>query len=167
MSDAFLSEIKIVSFNYAPRGFATCGGQVLPIQQNLALFSLLGTVYGGNGSTTFALPNLVGRVPIHVSPTHPLGQPGGEIAHTLTGGEMATHFHWLQAASVSGDTPLPAGNKLADSPSHLYAKPGGTPTNLNPSSVSMVGGNGAHENMQPYLVLNMVICLQGTFPSRN
>lgn len=167
MSDAFLSEIKIVSFNFAPRGWAACGGQLLPIQQNLALFSLIGTVYGGNGSTTFGLPNLMGRAPMHVGNGHALGESGGEVAHTLTGGEMATHFHWLQVTSVGGDTPLPATNKLADSPSHLYANPGGTPTNLNTSSVSLVGGNGAHENMQPYLVLNMVICLQGVFPTKN
>ena len=167
MSDAFISEIRIVSFNFAPKSWAMANGAVLSINQNLALFSLMGTQFGGNGSTTFALPNFQGRVGLHAGNGHTVGQAGGEVGHTLTTGEMPQHFHWLQAASVAGDTPLPATNKLADSPSHLYNKPGGTPTSLHPSSVSTVGGNGPHENMQPYLVVAFIVCLQGTFPSRN
>lgn len=167
MSDAFIGEIRIVSFNFAPRYWAMCNGQTLNIQQNLAMFSLLGTTFGGNGSTTFALPDLRGRVPIHVGAGHTLGEPGGEAAHTLRPTEMARHFHYLQAAFVTGDTPLPGGNKLADSPSQLYAKPGGTPTALLPASVTVTGGSQPHENMEPYAVLNFCIALSGAFPSKN
>ncbi len=166
MAEPFLSEIRIMSFGYAPRGWAMCNGQFLPINQNQALFSLLGTTFGGNGQTTFALPDLRGNVPIHVGSGFTLGQKGGEQAHTVTMSEMPLHTHVDQAASIDGTVVIPTGNLLARSASQLYAPP----NNLTPMSaptVSNVGGSQAHLNMQPFLVLNFCIALQGIFPSPN
>jgi len=165
MSTPFLSEIRIMSFNFAPQGWAMCNGQTLPINQNQALFSLLGTTYGGNGQTTFGLPNLQGRVPIHVGNNHVLGQQGGEQAHSVTAQEMPSHSHPLQATSANADLPAPASNVLGVV-SNAYTSPAAL-TTLHPSSVTNAGGGQPHNNMQPYLTLTFCIALQGIFPSRN
>lgn len=166
MTEPFLAEIRAFSFNFAPRGWAMCDGQLLAINQNQALFSLLGTTYGGDGRTNFALPDLRGRVPIHIGEGHVQGERAGEQSHTLAAAEMPQHTHALQAASATGDTPVAPGNLLADSPSQLYAAANAL-TALHPTSVTSSGGGQAHPNMQPYLSLNFCIALQGIFPSRN
>jgi microcystin-dependent protein len=165
MAEPFLSEIRIMSFGFAPRGWALCNGQLLPINQNQALFSLLGTTYGGNGQTNFALPNLQGRTPIHTGNGHLLGEVGGEQAHTLSISEMPTHTHLANASTANGDTNFANGNVLAAA-ANLYAAPSNL-TTLNPTSVANVGGSQAHLNMQPFLTLTFCIALQGIFPSRN
>src|SRR4051812_736579 len=151
MGTPFLAEIKIVSFNFAPRGWASCNGQLLPINQNQALFSLLGTTYGGNGQTTFALPDLRSRVPIHFDSSNSLGTKAGQEFHTLTLSEMPAHNHLWQASANSGDSPSP-GNCVLARANNLYAKAVNL-TTLHPSSVSNVGGSQAHENRQPFLAL--------------
>ena len=167
MAEPFLSEIRIMSFGFAPRSWALCNGQLLPINQNQALFSLLGTTYGGNGQTTFALPNLQGRAPLHVGNGHTLGEAGGEQAHTLTIAELPEHLHTLTASPSGGNQPVPPNNVLASSaPNPIYGVPANL-TNLNAGSVPNVGGGQAHLNMQPFLILNFCIALQGIFPSRN
>ena len=165
MSEPFLSEIRIFSFNYAPQGWAMCNGQFLPINQNQGLFSLLGTTFGGNGQTTFALPDLRARTPIHVGGGHTLGEKAGESAHTLTIAELPTHTHVLRAAEASADNNDATGRYLGSSaatyraPSALTALAAGTVTNA--------GGSQPHENRQPYLALTFGIALQGIFPSPN
>jgi len=166
MSEQFLSEIRIFSFNFPPKGWALCNGQLLPINQNQALFALLGTTYGGNGQTNFALPNLQGQTPIHDGNGHTLGETAGKSSHTLTIQELPTHLHVLSAATNDGNTPIPTGNLLAGVPAKIYADPTGL-TPLHPASVTNVGGSQPHNNMMPYLVLNFCIALQGIFPSRN
>jgi len=164
MSEPFLSEIKIVSFNFPPKGWALCNGQLLPINQNQALFALLGTTYGGNGQTNFALPNLRGRVPIHMG-SHTLGEAAGSTAVTVNIQQMPQHLHFEQAQPAPGNQ-LPAVGGLFAQASNVYR----TADNLiaiNPGSVSNVGGSQPHNNMMPYLVLNFIIALQGIFPSRN
>jgi microcystin-dependent protein len=165
MSEPFLSEIKIVSFNFAPKGWALCNGQFLPINQNQALFSLLGTTYGGNGQTTFALPNLRGRVPIHFGDGHTLGEIGGEATHTLVMNEMPQHIHFASGSGNNGDTVIPGGSVLGGG-AGLYGGAASL-TSLRPDSVTNIGGSQPHENRQPYLVLNFCIALQGIFPSQN
>ena len=164
MATPFLSEIKIMSFGFPPKGWALCDGQLLPINQNQALFSLLGTTYGGDGRVNFGLPNLDGRVPIHMGSGHTLGERGGEQSHTLSISETPTHTHPAQGSSGNGATVLPGGNMLAAYAS-LYSS-GGNPTSLIPASVGNTGGSQAHLNMQPFLVLNFSIALQGIFPSQ-
>lgn len=166
MGTPFMSEVKVISWNFAPKGWAFCNGQQLPINQNQALFSLLGTRYGGNGQTTFALPDLRGRTAIHQGQGFNEGQAGGEEFHTLAMGEMPAHEHAPQAVKEAGNTIIPGGNFLAMSDTQVYAGP----NNLTPmvtSSISNVGGSQAHENRQPFLVLNFIIALQGVFPSQN
>ena len=166
MADPFLGEIRIFSFNHAPKSWAMCNGQLLPINQNQALFSLLGTMYGGNGQTTFALPNLQGRVPMHVGGGRTQGEAGGEDAHTVSVSEMPTHAHQLSGSELTGNAPVPGGNVFASNVNALY----GPPSNLvamRPTVVSTVGGSQAHENRQPFLTLTCCIALQGIFPSRN
>lgn len=165
MAEPFLGEIRIVSFNFPPKGWALCNGQFLPINQNQGLFSLLGTTYGGNGQTTFALPDLRGRAPFHMGSGFTQGQTGGEIAHTLTISEMPAHLHFANAATSDGDVPTPAGNMLGAF-NNAYGAPAAL-TPLNAASLSNVGGSQAHNNMSPFLVLNYVIALQGIFPSQN
>jgi len=165
MAEPFLSEIRIMSFVFAPKGWALCNGQLLPINQNQALFSLLGTTYGGDGRVNFALPDLQARVPIHAGSGHTLGERGGEQAHTLSIAELPTHTHVEQASPSTGDTPNPTGAVLA-SASNVY-RAADSPTALNPASVTSVGGSQAHLNMQPFLTLSFCIALQGIFPSQN
>jgi len=165
MSEPFLSEVKIVSFNFAPRGWALCNGQLLPINQNQALFSLLGTTYGGDGRVNFALPNLQGSIPIHFGNGHDLGERGGEENHTLPNSEMAEHTHTFGASNAAPNQGLPTGNMWAsNSGAYSSASPD---SSMNPASISSAGGNQPHTNMQPYLVLNFIIALQGIFPSQN
>ena len=165
MSDPFLSEIRIMSFGYAPRGWALCNGQLLPINQNQALFSLLGTTYGGDGRVNFALPDSRGRTPIHVGNGHTLGEKGGEQAHTLTISELPMHTHVRNGTSVDADTPIPTGNLFA-TVANVYTGAQNL-TALEPSTVGNVGGSQAHLNMQPFLALTFCIALQGIFPSPN
>jgi len=165
MPTPFLGEIKIISWNFAPQGWAFCNGQFLPINQNQALFSLLGTTYGGNGQTTFALPDLRGRAPLHRG-TNILGQKGGQEAHTVTISEMPQHLHFGQASSDVGTLLVPGGNVLARRAAETYRDPINLGA-MHPSTVSNVGGSQPHNNMQPYLVLNYIIALIGVFPSRN
>jgi microcystin-dependent protein len=166
MAEPFLSEIRIMSFVFAPKGWALCNGQLLPINQNQGLFSLLGTTFGGDGRVNFALPDLRGRTPIHVGSGHTLGERGGEQAHTLSIAELPEHTHVLQASETAGNVPVPASNILALSPSNLYSAPTSL-TSLSPTSVTNTGGSQAHLNMQPFLTLSFCIALQGIFPSPN
>jgi microcystin-dependent protein len=168
MAEPFLSEIRIMSFGFPPKGWALCNGQLMPINQNQALFSLLGTTYGGNGQTNFALPDLQARTPIHLGNGHFLGGKAGEQAHTLSISELPTHAHAWNAVNV----PATSSNNnstltLAQSvQSNLYS----APTNLQvmaPNTVGNTGGSQPHVNMQPFLVLNFCIALQGIFPSQN
>jgi microcystin-dependent protein len=165
MSTPYLSEIRIMSFNYPPKGWAFCNGQLLPINQNQALFSLLGTTYGGDGRTTFGLPNLQGQTPIHMGNGYTLGQKGGEQNHTLAVAELPIHNHSLIGTQLGANTPAP-GNALLATTDNLYAAPGNL-TSLNPGSISNNGSSQPHLNMQPYLVPNFCIALQGIFPSQN
>ena len=163
-SDPFLAEMRIFSFVYAPKGWAQANGQFLPINQNQALFALLGTMYGGNGQTNFALPNLRGQVPLHRGASFGQGTAAGSTAVTITQQTMPTHVHLAQASTSNGDTNVFANNVLAAAP--IYGPPSNM-TTLEPSSVTNVGGSQPHTNVQPYLVLNVCICLQGIFPSQN
>lgn len=171
MAEPFLSEIRIFSFNFPPKGWAFCNGQLLPINQNQALFSLLGTTYGGNGQTNFALPNLRGRASIHEGSGFTLGQAGGQSAHTVTMSEMPTHTHFQNSNMCIGGNNINA--TLGDPTSNYWANNGKAQyaTNtldqvMHPSAVTNVGGSQPHNNMQPYLVLNFCIALQGIFPSQ-
>jgi microcystin-dependent protein len=170
MAEPFLSEVRIMSFVFAPKGWALCNGQLLPINQNQALFSLLGTTFGGDGRVNFALPDLRARTPIHVGSGHTLGERGGEPAHTLSIGELPTHTHVAQGTNNNATQPSPmpnsttlgyarAGNQMYGAPQNLVA--------MNPGMVANVGGSQAHLNMQPFLTLSFCIALQGIFPSPN
>jgi microcystin-dependent protein len=164
MAEPFLAEIRIFSFNFPPKGWALCNGQLLPINQNQALFSLLGTTYGGDGRVNFALPNLQGRMPVHVGNGIILGQLAGETAHTLTPSEMPAHTHTAVGSSTPANLGAPTGNLWATGNAAYNPTPN---TTMNPACVQSVGGSQAHENMSPYLVLNFCIALQGIFPSQN
>ncbi len=168
MGDPFLGEIKIIAFNFAPQGWAMCNGQFLPINQNQALFSLLGTMYGGNGQTTFALPDFRGKVPMHVGAGFIQGQTGGQYAHTVTMSEMPAHTHFVTCTNqdnTANSSFNPSGTILGPG-NNLYG-PLNAATTLSPAAVTNVGGSQAHNNMQPYTVLNFIIALIGIFPSRN
>lgn len=171
MAEPYMSEIRIFSFSFAPKGWAMCNGQLLPINQNQALFSLLGTTYGGNGQTTFALPDLRGRVPFHFDGSFSLGQAGGQEVHTLTLQEMPTHLHALaagsNASSATAGQANPVGNYLANSGKTAFSTAQQPNSQMGPGTVSNVGGSQPHENRSPYLTLNFCIALQGLFPSRN
>lgn len=172
MSEPFLAEVRIVGFNFAPRGWAFCDGQILPINQNQSLYSLLGTTYGGDGRTTFALPDLRGRTPIHVGRSdggehHSEGSKTGEETHTLSANEMPQHDHRLKASNAVGNRSNPSGSILARGPADIYGPVAGATGDMAAGTVTNVGGSQAHNNMMPYLALNYCIALQGLFPSRN
>ncbi|NEU07407.1 phage tail protein [Flavihumibacter sp. R14] len=175
----YLAEIMIVSFNFPPRGWAMCNGQFLPINQNQALFSLLGTTYGGNGQTTFALPNLRGRAPIHMGNGHDLGEAAGQTAHTVTISELPAHNHEIQKPATgfvnakakigtTANMTTPEGNYFAGNTAETKRFSNRSDSSLGNGvpTVGSVGGSQPHNNMQPYLVLNYVIALQGVFPTR-
>ncbi|MGH3711973.1 MAG: phage tail protein [Micromonosporaceae bacterium] len=165
MSDPFLSQIKIFAFDFAPRGWAQCNGQLLPINQNQALFALIGTMYGGNGQTTFALPDLRSRIPVHHGAGTSQGQRAGEETHTVTVNELPAHAHAANGRSELGTATSPVGNAWAGAPSQLYAA--APNTTMAPNNIATVGGGQPHDNMTPYLVLNVCIALVGVFPSRD
>ena len=167
MAEPFLGEIRIFSSNYVPnQGWTMCNGQLLPINQNQALFSLLGTTYGGNGQTTFALPDLRGRVPTHVGQGLTLGQSGGEQAHTLTISELPTHTHQA-IASTGGPTVATPANAFWASNTGFTPYAASANAAMSPTSLGNTGGSQPHNNMSPYLVLTFGIALIGIFPSRN
>jgi microcystin-dependent protein len=166
MAEPFLSEIRILSFVFAPKGWALCNGQLLPINQNQALFSLLGTTFGGDGRVNFALPDLRARAPIHVGRGHTLGERGGEQAHTVSIAELPQHAHTLMGSGNTGNVQQGAGNVLGVVRGRIYTDPANL-TALSPSTVTNVGGSQAHLNMQPFLTLSFAIALQGIFPSPN
>jgi microcystin-dependent protein len=166
MAEPFLGEMRIFSFSFPPKGWALCNGQLLPINQNQALFSLLGTTYGGDGRVNFALPNLQGRAPIHVGGGHPLGEKAGEQAHTLTLAEMPAHTHVASASSRPGNNVVPTGNVLASPLNQSYRAQDNSAAALHPATLGNFGGGQAHLNMQPFLTLSYCIALQGIFPSQ-
>lgn len=169
MSDPFLGEIKLWALNYAPRGWALCNGQLLPINQNQALFAILGTTYGGNGQTTFALPDLRGRSPVHVGNGVTLGQSAGEENHTVTTTEMPAHMHMVSGSSAVANQKAVTGNIWADpGDSTVMPYSNSAPnTVMHAGSMSSAGGSQPHTNMQPYLTLNFCIATMGIFPTRD
>lgn len=164
MSEPFLGEIKIISWNFPPKGWAFCNGSLLPINQNQALFSILGTTYGGDGRQTFGLPNLQGRSPMHVGNGIVLGELGGETTHTLNISETPAHTHVPVGSKTAPNVGSASGAQWAQ---RAIAYNSASNQAMNPACIGVVGGNQPHENMSPYLVLNMIIALQGIFPSPN
>ena len=175
MSEPFLAEVRMVGFNFAPRGWAFCDGQILPINQNQSLYSLLGTTYGGDGRTSFALPDLRGRTPIHVGSSngvdHREGQKSGEETHTLSAAEMPQHKHPYRGTNRPATAATPEGNVLCEVPIAVGALYSDSDPNVNQqlasSGITNTGGGQGHNNMQPYLAVNFCIALRGLFPSRN
>lgn len=165
MSEPFLGEIRLMSFNFAPRGWAMCDGQILPISQNQSLYSLLGTIYGGDGRTNFALPDLRERVPVHVGTGHALGERGGAATHALSIGEMPQHTHRVAASTATTGGSASPNNGFLGGGNNVY-RPGAGTTTFSAATVESVGGS-PHPNLQPYLVVTFCIALQGLFPSRN
>lgn len=167
MANPYLGEVRLMSFNFAPKGWAQCNGQILAINQNQALFALLGTMYGGNGVTTFALPNLQGRTAIHAGAGYVQGQLGGEAAHTLTAAEMPLHNHIVSATSSAATLGAGPNAALPAVAGHAPYRSGSTVTMaLAPQAVTSLGGSQPHNNLQPYSVINFCIALVGIFPSR-
>jgi microcystin-dependent protein len=172
--DPFVAEIRIFPFTFAPRGWAFCDGQILPISQNTALFSLLGTTYGGNGQSTFALPDIQGSAPLHVGANQPgpglstynLGQIGGSETVTLLQSEIPAHAHTLRGNATLGDTPAPAGHPMARYANAYQQTVNQNLVAMNPAALAPAGGSLPHNNMQPYLTLHFCIALQGVFPPR-
>lgn len=165
MSEPFLAEIRIVGFNFAPRGWAFCDGQILPINQNQSLYSLLGTTYGGDGRTSFGLPDMRGRTPVHVGNGHQQGQKSGEEKHTLSVAEIPSHGHDWRVNNTPGNRPIPADASLSGF-NNGYRN-GQELLNLRQETLAHGGAGQGHNNMQPYLAVNFCIALQGLFPSRN
>ena len=171
MPEPFVGEVRMFAGNFVPAGWAFCNGQLLPISQNTALFSLIGTTYGGNGQSTFALPDLRGRVPVHPGQgpglsNRVLGESAGAEAHTLVESEMTTHAHALGASSGNGTASTPAGRVPARSPAAIPQYGASADASLAPSAVAASGGSQPHNNMQPYLTVSFIIALQGVYPSR-
>lgn len=166
MAEPFLSEIRIMSFGFPPKGWALCNGQLLPINQNQGLFSLLGTTYGGDGRVNFGLPNLQGSVPIHMGQGHTLGEKGGEQAHTLNISEIPTHVHSAMATSNTGTQPVPVTAFYGVAAEQPYLPQDANLAAMNAATIPNVGGSQAHLNMQPFLTLSFCIALQGIFPSQ-
>ena len=167
MSSPYLAELRLISFNYAPRGWVFANGQTMAINQNQALFSLCGTTYGGNGQTTFLLPNLQGKVALHMGSGYVLGQTAGEVNHTLNASEMPQHLHFLEGCNAAENSPTPAGHLLANTTGNLGIY--GPATNLTATAaadIANIGGGQPHSNQSPYLVMNWIVCLQGIFPSQ-
>jgi microcystin-dependent protein len=167
MAEPFLGELKMISWDWTPKGWAFCNGQVMPINQNQALFSLLGTTYGGDGRTTFGLPDLRGKVPIHFGAGWSMGNIGGESAHTLSSAEMPAHNHFVVADTADGSATPPANPRLAASVGQPLYGPAANLVTMAANSISNTGGSQAHLNDQPYTVVNFIIALQGIFPSQN
>jgi microcystin-dependent protein len=167
VAEPFLSEIRIMSFSFPPKGWALCDGQLLPINQNQALFSLLGTTYGGDGRVTFGLPDLRSRIPIHMGSGHTLGERGGEQAHTLSIAELPTHTHVVSGTSNAGTALVASGNLLAKNANLGFHSPDNSLGAMALGTVGNTGGSQAHLNMQPFLTLSFCIALQGIFPSQN
>lgn len=168
MSEPFIGEIKLMPYsNVVPRGWAQCNGQLLAINQNQALFAILGTTYGGNGVTTFALPDLRGRVPVHVSNTIPLGTRQGEESHTLTVNEMPQHTHQVSASNVAASTANIGSSATWAAPASPAYQPPGTLVQMSQAAIAAAGGSQPHPNMQPYQAVAFCIAIQGIFPSRN
>jgi microcystin-dependent protein len=165
--EPYLGEIMLVAFDITPRGWADCNGQLLPINQNQALFSLLGTTYGGNGITTFALPDLRGRVPMHAAAALQLGQQGGEEAHTLTIAELPVHTHLFNASNSAGNEVTPEGNVPARDANSEKGYGPVSNTTMDPAAIGSAGGGQPHENRMPYMALHYIIALTGIFPSHN
>jgi microcystin-dependent protein len=166
MASPFLGQIMMASFNFPPKGWALCNGQTLPINQNQALFSLLGTTYGGDGRTTFALPNLQGRVPLHFGNGITLGDRGGEESHTLSIAELPAHQHGVIGSSNAADSASPVGSFLTDNGNTDFVGTGAINTTLSSAAVINDGGGQPHENRSPFLALTFVIALTGIYPSR-
>jgi microcystin-dependent protein len=172
MADPFVAEIRIFPFNFPPKGWAFCNGQLMPISQNTAVFALLGTTYGGDGKSTFALPNLEGRAPMHPGQgpglsLHDLGESGGSETVTLLESEIPAHTHTLRGNNTQGDSPIPTGNTLARYSGNVYQQNvSSNLTAMAPQSLAPAGGGLPHNNMQPYLTLSFCIALQGIFPAR-
>jgi microcystin-dependent protein len=175
MADPFVAEIRIFPFNFAPKGWAWCDGQLLPLSQNTALFSLLGTTYGGNGKSNFALPDLQGRSPMHPGQgpglsLHDLGETGGSETVSLLESEIPSHAHGLRASSSPADNPGPPNNSIARVPGGATPYVPGSPTppfvSMSPLALAPAGGDQPHNNMQPYLTFYFCIALQGVFPPR-
>jgi microcystin-dependent protein len=179
MSEFYIGQIMMTGFGFAQRGFAFCNGQLLPIQQNAALFSLLGVQYGGNGTTNFQLPNLQGRAPTGSGPSadpgfqpspYTIGEVGGVESVTLTGQQLPMHSHLVAATTSTGNTKVATGSLLGASNTStipVFAASGGNTVPLYPATIGMTGGSGSHNNMQPFRVINFNIALTGIFPSRN
>lgn len=166
MAEPFLSEIRIMSFVFAPKGWALCNGQLLPINQNQGLFSLLGTTFGGDGRVNFALPDLRSRTPIHVGSGHTLGERGGEPAHTLSIAELPEHVHVANANGNPSTANTPSATAvLANSIGDSAWGPASNLVAMNPGVIANTGGSQAHLNLQPFLTLSFCIALQGIFPS--
>lgn len=173
MADPFVAEIRIFGFNFAPRGWATCDGQLLPLSQNTALFSLLGTTYGGNGKSNFALPNMAGNAPMHwgqstTGTVYDLGQTGGSATVTLLESEMPSHTHRLQVAGDIANQNAPDTTRVLTTSNNggAYAPDSSNPSNMAFQSLALYGGSLPHNNLQPYLTLMFCIALQGVFPAR-
>jgi microcystin-dependent protein len=164
MAEPFVGEIRMMSFNVIPKGWVLCNGQLLPINQNQALFSLLGTTYGGDGQVNFALPNLQGLTPIHVGQGHTLGERGGEYGHTLTIPELPTHIHVANGTTTNGAVAVP-GNNVLGAFNNAYTQPAQLAA-INPASISSAGSSQSHTNTQPFLTVSFCIALQGIFPSQ-
>jgi microcystin-dependent protein len=165
MTEPFIGEIQVFAFQYAPKGWALCNGQLLPINQNQALFSLLGTTYGGDGRTTFALPDLRGRVPLGVGAGYTQGERAGEESHTLIAPEMPAHTHTPLASLAAASSPSPADATWTNMGTAGYA--GNPNTQMAGNAIVAAGGSQPHENRSPYLTVNFCIALQGIFPSRS